>query len=271
VSTDLLTTREAAALLGVGTTSVKRWADSGLLRCVKTPGGHRRFPRDAVGEFIRTHGEPAALDDHMASWMALLSGDAQAADVIAALQSDRDEHGSWWQAADALGAVLEELGRRWEAGAITVLQEHLASERFARAVAECAQQLPVPATAPSALLLAAQGDDHTLGLSLAELCLREAGWNTRWAGRRTPLDQAAAFVERGAAQLVAMSASVYSTDTAGLSAQAERIGAACRATGAALLLGGAGLWPAQPHYGHRLQSFEELHHHLAAHVESRGR
>jgi len=43
--TDLLSTTQAAALLSVGPTSIKRWADEGRLRCIKTVGGHRRFHR----------------------------------------------------------------------------------------------------------------------------------------------------------------------------------------------------------------------------------
>ncbi len=48
MSQELLTTREVSAMLGVGTTSIKRWADEGELECVRTPGGHRRFPLKAV-------------------------------------------------------------------------------------------------------------------------------------------------------------------------------------------------------------------------------
>jgi photoactive yellow protein len=50
VNDELITTRVAAALLGVGTTSIKRWADDGTLACVRTAGGHRRFLR---GEVLR--------------------------------------------------------------------------------------------------------------------------------------------------------------------------------------------------------------------------
>jgi excisionase family DNA binding protein len=46
---DLLTPREAAALLGVRTTTVARWAREGLLKpAVHTPGGHRRYRRGDV-------------------------------------------------------------------------------------------------------------------------------------------------------------------------------------------------------------------------------
>ncbi|MGI5224487.1 MerR family DNA-binding transcriptional regulator [Actinoallomurus sp. CA-142502] len=46
---DLLTPREAAALLGVRTTTVARWARDGLIKpAVRTPGGHRRYRRGEV-------------------------------------------------------------------------------------------------------------------------------------------------------------------------------------------------------------------------------
>ena len=48
---DYLSSREAAQLLGVGTTSIKRWAEEGGLRCIKTAGGHRRFLRADVLAF----------------------------------------------------------------------------------------------------------------------------------------------------------------------------------------------------------------------------
>ena len=50
---DLLSTREVARLAGVGPSAVKRWAERGSLRCVRTAGGHRRFARAAVETFLR--------------------------------------------------------------------------------------------------------------------------------------------------------------------------------------------------------------------------
>ena len=34
---------ELANILGVNVSTVKRWADSGKIDCVKTKGGHRKF------------------------------------------------------------------------------------------------------------------------------------------------------------------------------------------------------------------------------------
>jgi len=43
-----ITTREVADIARVDTSTVRRWADSGELPSVKTPGGHYRFDRSAI-------------------------------------------------------------------------------------------------------------------------------------------------------------------------------------------------------------------------------
>lgn len=263
---DLLSTREAAELLGVGTSSVKRWADEGTLACVKTLGGHRRFVRRAVLSLLELApaaanrggvepGASIATDD----WIDCLVRATGVRPVRAKLEREYAERGTWCQVADAMGEVLGDLGRRWERGEINVLQEHLASGRLQRALAVLGETLDVATDAPCALLMTAPADDHTLGLALAELVLREAGWNTSWAGRRVPLDQAVGHINAGGIDLVAVSASIYSTDDQSLAAHAARLGDATRARGIPLVLGGSGHWPDPPPYGQRVRSFEVLH------------
>ncbi len=46
------TTREVAQLLGVSTTTVRSWADEGLLESYRTPGGQRRFSREQIDRFL---------------------------------------------------------------------------------------------------------------------------------------------------------------------------------------------------------------------------
>jgi len=47
------TTAELARICGVSISTIKRWTDSGLLRCVRTPGGHRKFRLQDVAEAAR--------------------------------------------------------------------------------------------------------------------------------------------------------------------------------------------------------------------------
>ncbi|MFA5833582.1 MAG: helix-turn-helix domain-containing protein [Bacteroidota bacterium] len=48
----LFSTEDLAKMFQVGQTTIKRWADEGKLKCIKTPGGHRKFKPSAVDEFI---------------------------------------------------------------------------------------------------------------------------------------------------------------------------------------------------------------------------
>ena len=68
----LLSTSEAARIMGVGTTSVKRWADDGLLDCVRTAGGHRRFTRDSLDRFIRLQRHEEPIVDEVERWLDVL-------------------------------------------------------------------------------------------------------------------------------------------------------------------------------------------------------
>ena len=257
---ELLTTHDAAAVLGVGTTSIKRWADEGVLRCVRTPGGHRRYPRDAV-HALRDAPLPSGGLTH--SWLQLLL-DGSVDAIAARLRAERAKRGSWAAVADRLGPVLAELGHAWARGDISVIDEHVASDRLSRALAQCAASCAVAATAPRALLVTAEGEDHTLGLSLLELCLRELGWAAIWAGRRSPIAHVAAYLRAdNEIALVGVSASEAMRDPIVLGDQARVLADACRSRGAQLVVGGAGAWPDPPPPGIVVRSFVELAGHAA--------
>lgn len=53
---DLVATGDAARLLGVGTSSLRAWADGGSIECVRTPGGHRRFRVHDLAAWLEAHG-----------------------------------------------------------------------------------------------------------------------------------------------------------------------------------------------------------------------
>jgi len=258
---DLLTTTEAARVAGVGPSSVKRWADLNLIPCIRTAGGHRRFRRADLERFLNKNPSEAALAREVTSdtdWLTLFQ-DASAYELQGQLMSARGRLGAWYPVAADLGRALTELGNRWAHGAITVIEEHIASEKLARAVQRICETLPADQRAPRALLAMAEGDDHTLGLLLAELCLREVGWSIVWSGRRSPVSELAAMIDSGAVQLVALSASLASQDAVALTAQASEVARACRRANVELLLGGSGAWPDHPDYGTRLYDFATLH------------
>lgn len=261
---ELISVQEAARLLGVGVSSVKRWADAGLLTCEKTPGRHRRFLRSEIEALLRKRRGQyggVAFADHKVAEVLLSDGDATIVDR--ALAEVRARAGSWAVAADALAPALEEIGELWSRGTITVVQEHVASERLARGLARVADDLPTRRGAPAALLFVAEGEEHTLGISLAEVVLREAGWTVQWGGRRTSVEEVRAFVDRHPLAMLAVSASAVSSDPAPLARQADALARVCRPANVTLVFGGRGSWPDPLPFGLRMHSFEELARRLA--------
>jgi len=252
---DLLSTQEVARLAGVGPTAVKRWTDAGLLGCVRTVGGHRRFARSEVERFLGAHqsaGEPAGREP----WVGALLDADEPRGLEALLLSERARTGAWHRVAALTGKALTEVGQLWSTGAVTIFEEHQVSERLARALHRITDGLPLAPQAPRALLICAEGDEHTLGLSLTELVLREAGWASVWTGRRTPLAELGPALVRSRARLLAVSASAGSSDAVALREQAAELGRIARVHGAALALGGSGAWPERPRHGVRFTDFE---------------
>lgn len=253
---DLMTMREVARLAGVGPTAVKRWTDDGILRCTRTAGGHRRFRRDDVDTFLRARGGTVGAPAEPWVGALLAPGDPRALEAF--LLAERARAGAWHRVATRVGEALAAVGELWRAGAVTVVEEHLASERLARALARVGEGIPLASGAPRALLACAEGDDHALGLALAEIVLREAGWATLWAGRRTPVAELRPALATGV-RLLAVSASQASSDALDLRRQAEAIGRLCRANGVTLVLGGSGAWPDRPRTGVRFHALEPFH------------
>jgi methylmalonyl-CoA mutase cobalamin-binding subunit len=143
-------------------------------------------------------------------------------------------------------------------GDLTVAEEHVATATLQRALALVAESIPVSPHAPRCLLACAEGDDHTLGLSLADVCLREAGWRSEWVGRSTRRSDVCERVRTGAVQMVGLSASASAKDGRQLRGQARTIADACRAAGVPLVMGGSGAWPESPTFGVRVKRCEEF-------------
>lgn len=255
-----MTTHEAAVRAGVGPTAVKRWADQGLLPCVRTPGGHRRFEESAVLAFMKSMKPGVETERSPAeAWIDTLLAASSSHETEAQLLLLRAREGAWYRVAQFLGTVLTALGEAYARGELTIIEEHVVSERLFRAVVSIAETLPVAPNAELALMVMAEGDEHVLGLALAELCFRESGHRTLWSGRFTPASELAAFVAESGAKLVAASASSSSGDGAALARWVKKVGAACDAAGATLVIGGSGSWPEVPRHGVRIESFESLH------------
>jgi len=253
----------AAEQVGVTVSTLKRWADEGRVTCVKTRGGHRRFRGADVArlleEMAERSGEARSRDEE---WVGLML-EPDAHSLMAGLFAGRARLGAWYRVGEEVARGLRLLGRRWAQGRLRILDEHLASERLHRALGQIVSGIPLGPETPVCLLTTPPGEEHTLGLSIAELCLRESGWRSLWGGGAVPADDVSRKLRDLPVAMVAAAASSSSVLARPLGRWATGVAAACRRKGIPLVLGGGGEWPSSLEGAIRVESFAELHDLLA--------
>ena len=250
---------DAADRAGVTVSTLKRWADAGRISCVKTRGGHRRFRGSDVDQLVEQMsalgGETRTRDER---WLGLLLQD-DVHPLMAELFAGRARLGAWYRVGEEVARALRLLGRRWAQGRLAILDEHLASERLHRALAQIVAGFTLVPEAPACFLTTPPGEEHTLGLSIAELCLCESGWRGLWGGGALPAEHLAGRLAGLPVAMVAAAASPSSVPPRRLRRWTTEVAAACARKGIPLVLGGGGAWPAGIGGVVQVASFAQFH------------
>jgi excisionase family DNA binding protein len=250
---------EAARRLGVAPITIQRWVDSGILHAERTPGGHRRIYVTELRRLI-AQSRSTELGGPLAGWLdVLIAGDPRR--VRSVLVTARQNLGSWAAVADQVASAIAELGRQWEAGACQIFEEHGVTETLRRSVALCAAELSYAPDAPLAVLFTVEGERHTLGLTLGELVLIEAGWRSFWIGEGPPPDELQLIVDKLKPDLLVVSASSVRSAKAIARYQRE-LSQVTAKNHLALCAAGSGAWSPQPTV-QRLVTFEDFRAFLA--------
>jgi methanogenic corrinoid protein MtbC1 len=213
----------------VSESTIKRWADAGLLKCGKTAGGHRKFDLDAILDFQNRSGlvgKAAAIERELAETNgdlerllsaadfdalsrrykeAALSGKPQAASVM--LRRAYLYGVSLAKIGEAIiRPAMSEIGELWRTGKLHVLDEHLATFATLRGIRElhsvAAKQ---DKSGPLALVGCSEGEFHCVGASLVHCLLEAEGWRVIDLGPHTPLISFAAAVARFEPKILCLS------------------------------------------------------------------
>jgi excisionase family DNA binding protein len=161
---------QVARALGISTTTARRWADEGLLDTTRTSGGHRRFAASEVRRALAARGPAICATDPPRRPLAELAELAESHGLALADLSWRGLYGEARsgffadpQAADAaerwigalscaaananyemLHAATSALMRAAEASGASLLERHLALERFAETAARALTRRSAP-------------------------------------------------------------------------------------------------------------------------------
>lgn len=211
----LISPKDLASAIGVSESSMKRWADEGLLNATRTAGGHRRIALAEAVRFIRQIGasvvQPSYLGltdlEHLPAdqvalppgeqlYQALEHGDAAAArGVLQALYLGGMDIASICDG--PLRESLVRLGELWLHQEWGIAVEHRATDICIQGVNQLRwMQPPSKEHAPVAIGGAADADPYLLPSLMASCVACEAGFRDINLGARTPLP----VLERAAMQ-----------------------------------------------------------------------
>lgn len=253
-----LTPKALARAIGVSESSLKRWADDGLLRAERTAGGHRRIDLAEAVRFIRRTGarvvQPAALGmSELAEadlpdtvrreptellHQALEDGDgAQARSIVLSLYM------SGWSPARIFDGPLREsmrrIGELWQHAEWGIVVEHRAVDVAVGAINQLRVLAPARGIAPPIALGGAIGSDpYQVPTLMAATVLGDLGYLDINLGARTPVGVLGAAAERYRPQIVWMAASVLLEH--GLANDAAALAARLHDAGMLIVVGGRG-------------------------------
>jgi DNA-binding transcriptional MerR regulator len=204
---------ELARRTGVSPELLRAWEQRyRLLQPTRTPGGFRLY---SAGDEARVQRMQSLVSGGLAAAQAarlILSGgepaprtaasatilDEEAANLTASL--DRLDEQAANTALDRLFSAytiemvlqdvvipyLHRLGKRWEAGEISVAQEHFASNLLRGRLLGLAQGWG-QGHGPGAILACVPGEHHELGLLAFGVALRRRGWRITYLGTDSPI------------------------------------------------------------------------------------
>jgi excisionase family DNA binding protein len=202
---------EAARILGVNVSTIKRWTDEGKLSCIKTAGGHRKFLMEHLSAFLGEHKDktekvtlfPIESETDLRISYHILKGDfsyldnyilkqALTANIERVQQVLNGLYLAQYQLHQIydrlLTPVLHEIGQMWADGKISIAEEHIASQVIRDAAIRLQGIIRLPRRKiGKALLLNFSDEWHSLALKMVEHVLEVRGFRVFFSGQNTPL------------------------------------------------------------------------------------
>ena len=252
---EMLSPKQVSRAIGVSESTLKRWCDRGLIKTIKTEGGHRKLPVSDVLRFVkeRNHniisleglGLPTppprssiALEQAVRLVSdALIKGDG---DLAWRLVFDiyNSKHSISEICDKVLCPVFAEIGRLWEGHSADIYQERRSCEVAQRILFELRHLLPPPDPYWTAIGGTLTGDTYSLPTTMTELVLRDAGWNANSLGTSIPFGSMIRAILDTRPRLFWLAASVSIADVDHFACDFKKLSDAAESVGAALVIGG---------------------------------
>lgn len=230
-----LTSSEAAELLGIHASTVKRWCNEGELASDKTEGGHRRIHLEEAQALAREKGIETVLspfhpyEPHVWSALRAVREDGSFARFLTLAmgwvhRAQLRRLGHLLEAAarldgvpfhrfcdEAVRGLMVEVGRAWHEGRLRAGEEHMVSQVMIDVLLKLRREEEQRRAAgddgdrPLALVGTMEGNQHHLGALCVRLLLEREGWRVLYLGPDVPVEDFGVIQRGRRAELVCIS------------------------------------------------------------------
>lgn len=254
----ILSSKQVAEILGVNESSVKRWADSGMLSCYKTPGGHRKFKKDDLLLFSSKYSfelksgisnsrfeqtppidfNYKAINDILFKKMMVGSED-DITDFLYSLHLSGISVINLYD--NVIAKTMYEIGVKWKNKELTIDWEHIATNKIIRSLFRLHDKIASePYKGLTALCGTLEDEYHELPLLIVRNVLTYYGWKVIYIGANTPLKAMQSGISEHKPDIVCLSTTIINNKDAFIS-DIRKLNSVTRSSGSKLLLGGAGI------------------------------
>ncbi len=276
---------EAAKILGVNVSTIKRWTDDGKLECIRTAGGHRRFIMSQLSKFLDENRKktskinlfPLESETDLQISNYILKGNfSHLIEYIQkqAFNCNRNKIQKVFNGLylaqyplyviydQIITPILRDIGQLWMNEKIDVIQEHLATSTLRDAINRLQGIISLPKPLKGKVLcLNLSNEMHDIALKMVDHILENRGYKMLYSGQNTPIINFEKILKSFKPDRIYISSS-YIEDIKATQEEFDYICNCSVEAGIDIYIGGAGF--DQLNYDHpavtqRLHTFEETH------------
>ena len=275
---------EAARILNVNVSSIKRWTEDGTLECVKTAGGHRKFTMQHLAKFLQEHKTrttranlfPIESDEDLELSSHILKGDFDfLIDYVAeqSLLCNRDRvqrvFNGLFMRQSPLHEIYDKLvtpvmhrnGELWEQGEIGITEEHFTTQTIRDCLIRLQGNIQIPSEKiGTAFCMIMSQELHDVAIKMVDHLLELKGYKILFSGQMTPSMKIEKIFEIYQPDRLYISSTIV-TDVNLTQAEFDKICYIAQAHNALVFVGGRGFEVidfSHPAVGRRLYTFEDV-------------
>lgn len=253
-----LSSKQVAEILGVNESSVKRWADNGMLTCHKTPGGHRKFSKKDILFFGSKYSydvntallnnpeetENRSITDidsiiNVFYKKLFVSSEDELLDYLYSLSLSglgvTDIYDS------VISKTMHKIGELWMNNKLQIEQEHIATNKLVKTLIRLQTRItPKSNNGLTALCCSLENEYHELPVLCVSNVLSYYGWRVVYPGVNMPVKSIQSSIDEFKPDIVCISATIIKQKDKFIN-DIKKIYASSSKNKSKLIVGGSGI------------------------------